>query len=385
MNDFLTGLQLPEVAKTAIFAVLILLVTWIIATVLKSAIVKLSERVAFLNRTDGNGQALGTTLGTIASLVVWLFGLMALMDLFGQHNALAPIRAMLESFLGYLPRLIGAGIILFVGIMVAKIVRTLIETAMGAASVDKRLAEVLPGKKEADAKPFPLTSLVASIVFVMIVLVVSIAAVETLEIEAISVPLTAMLTTVFDMIPAIITAAVLFAAGALLGGFLGNFAESVVAATGVDGKTHSLGLLPQNTNLSKLVGVVVNAVLVVLFAIMAFNVLNLPQVSAILNDVLALTGQVLFGTVIIVFGVVVAKFVANLVSGSVKPILYWGVIVLFSAMGLKFMGIADSIVNLAFGAAVIGVAAAGALAYGLGGREAAARSLENLGNCKKEN
>ncbi|MBV7411402.1 mechanosensitive ion channel [Dermabacteraceae bacterium TAE3-ERU27] len=384
MNDFLAGLQLPEVAKTAIFAVLILLVTWIIATVLKSAIVKLSERVAFLNRTDGNGQALGTTLGTIASLVVWLFGLMALMDLFGQHNALAPIRAMLESFLGYLPRLIGAGIILFVGVMVAKIVRTLIETAMGAASVDQRLATVMSGKKGTDAKPFPLTNLVASFVFVMIVLVVAIAAVETLEIEAISVPLTAMLTTVFDMIPAIVTAAVLFTAGALLGGFLGNFAESAIAATGVDGKVNSLGLLPQGTNLSKLVAIVIHAVLVVLFAIMAFDVLNLPQVSAILNDVLSLTGQVLFGAVIIALGVVVAKFLTTLVSGPVKPVLYWGVIVLFSAMGLKFMGIADSIVNLAFGAAVIGVAAAAALAYGLGGREAAARSLENVGKCNKE-
>ena len=53
-------------------------------------------------------------------------------------------------------------------------------------------------------------------------------------------------------------------------------------------------------------------------------------------------------------------------------------IVLFSAMGLQFMGIADSIINLAFAALVVGGAAAAALAFGLGGRDAAARQLAKL-------
>jgi hypothetical protein len=44
-------------------------------------------------------------------------------------------------------------------------------------------------------------------------------------------------------------------------------------------------------------------------------------------------------------------------------------------MGLKYMGIADSIVNLAFGAIMVGGAVAAALAFGLGGRDAAARLL----------
>jgi hypothetical protein len=52
--------------------------------------------------------------------------------------------------------------------------------------------------------------------------------------------------------------------------------------------------------------------------------------------------------------------------------------VLFVAMGLKYMGIADSIIELAFGALVVGGAAAAALAYGLGGRDAAARHLEQV-------
>jgi hypothetical protein len=55
-------------------------------------------------------------------------------------------------------------------------------------------------------------------------------------------------------------------------------------------------------------------------------------------------------------------------------------IVLFTFMGLEFMGVGDDIVRLAFGALVIGGAVAGALAFGLGGRTWAARQLEKAGD-----
>ena len=59
-------------------------------------------------------------------------------------------------------------------------------------------------------------------------------------------------------------------------------------------------------------------------------------------------------------------------------IVRYATIVLFVAMGLKYMGIADSIIEMSFGALVIGGAAAFALAFGLGGKDAAARVLNDL-------
>ena len=59
-------------------------------------------------------------------------------------------------------------------------------------------------------------------------------------------------------------------------------------------------------------------------------------------------------------------------------VVKYATIVLFVAMGLKYMGIADSIIEMAFGALVVGGAAAGALAFGLGGRDAAAKALAKL-------
>jgi hypothetical protein len=54
------------------------------------------------------------------------------------------------------------------------------------------------------------------------------------------------------------------------------------------------------------------------------------------------------------------------------------------AMGLRAMGIADSIVNLAFGLTLGAVAVAFALAFGLGGRQPAERILTELIDCAKK-
>src|SRR5690606_28542191 len=68
-------------------------------------------------------------------------------------------------------------------------------------------------------------------------------------------------------------------------------------------------------------------------------------------------------------------FITNNLASKV---LRYSAIALFIAMGLRYMGLADSIINLAFGAVVIGGAAAAALAFGLGGREAAAKMLNKV-------
>jgi hypothetical protein len=47
-------------------------------------------------------------------------------------------------------------------------------------------------------------------------------------------------------------------------------------------------------------------------------------------------------------------------------------------MGLRQMGIADDIVNLAFGLLLGAIAVAVALAFGLGSREIAAREVESV-------
>ena len=70
---------------------------------------------------------------------------------------------------------------------------------------------------------------------------------------------------------------------------------------------------------------------------------------------------------------------------GIARIAHIAILGLVIAMGLRAMGIADDIVNLAFGLTLGSVAVAFALAFGLDGREAAGRQMEHwLSHLRKD-
>ena len=95
------------------------------------------------------------------------------------------------------------------------------------------------------------------------------------------------------------------------------------------------------------------------------------------------TKAVDLGTVIIALGILLANILAAAASREGKPsseiistLVRWGVIALATAVGLSFMGLANNIIALAFGLILGSVAVAVAIAFGVGGRDAAKRMLD---------
>src|SRR5699024_7026370 len=117
--------------------IVIIAATWIIAAIVRWAIGKLVARVTFLQRQGSDGKAVGDSIGSVASLLIWLFGLMAVLQLFALTQVLQPIQSLLSGVLGFLPNLIGALFVFIIGFVLAKIVRQLIETALGALNFAK--------------------------------------------------------------------------------------------------------------------------------------------------------------------------------------------------------------------------------------------------------
>jgi cytochrome bd-type quinol oxidase subunit 2 len=106
-----------------------------------------------------------------------------------------------------------------------------------------------------------------------------------------------------------------------------------------------------------------------------------------LADLLAaftvLAGQILLGLVVFGLGVYLADLAAGAVRASgvrqadvLALATRAAVLVLAGAMALRQMGLANEIVNLAFGLLLGAIAVAAALAFGLGGRNVAGRYLE---------
>ncbi len=360
----------------------ILLVTWILAKAAKWAFARMVDRISFLQRDNGSGESVGLSLGKIVSLLVWLFGLIAILQVLNLGSVTGPVENLLTGVMGFIPRLFGAGIIFFVGSMIAKIVKQIVETAMQTVNFDKWANK---GGVDQVTGNSSISKTIGTIVYVLIIIPVAIGALQALNITSISDPLVGMLNTLLSAIPNIIGAAVLMGLGYFIARWVANMVGEILPGLGVDRSVSAMGVLPENVSASAAVSSIVMVTIMLVSAIAATKLLNFPELTALVDQILQLGGSVIFGGVIIAVGFLISNMLANLVQGASgdgmgKTVVKFATMILFTAMGLKYMGIADSIIEMAFGALVIGGAAAAALAFGLGGRDAAARMLNNIGS-----
>ena len=120
---------------------------------------------------------------------------------------------------------------------------------------------------------------------------------------------------------------------------------------------------------------------IMLFAtVEAANLLGFIGVHELLQTFIAFGADILLGLVIFVIGYWLADLAAKAIERAnpgnavgLSRIARVAILGLVVAMGLRAMGVADDIVNLAFGLTLGAVAVAIALAFGLGGRDAAGR------------
>jgi hypothetical protein len=222
---------------------------------------------------------------------------------------------------------------------------------------------------------------VGLIVFFLIMIPVTISALDALRIEAISGPATQMLHTILDAIPNVLGALILLAIGFFVGRLAKGAVEQILPSMGFDRAVGALGFAPESSTPSRTVGTVVMIAILLFFAVKAAELLQSPIIAAMLAQVLELGSRILFGTAIILGGVVIARIVSSLVGGAsegwLPAILKWSIIALAVAMGLRFMGLANEIVIIAFASIIGSAAVACALAFGLGGRPTAHKLLES--------
>ena len=391
--------QLMNWGPKILIAILILVATWIVARAVKWVIQKAIDRTPALRKhmTGGPEETVGHQLGTIAKLIIWLVGIMAALQFLGIGQILAPVNELVTEIFAFLPNLIAAGLIFFVGLIVARIVRRLVETVLIAANVDGLLARVGIGSTEGtvrtptEAVPpgtapgatrASLARAAGVLVYALIIIPVAIAALQALKIEAIAGPATAMLDEILTAIPRVLAAALWIGIAFVAARFLKMIIEAILPPTGFDDAVRSTGVLPPTAFPSRIVANVAMIAIILAASIEAARQLGGDQIAIFLAQVTALGGKVIFGSLIIVVGIFLARIIANLVGsgtgegGFAQTIIRYAIIALFTAIGLTFMGLADQIVMMAFGLILGAAAVATALAFGLGGRDAAARILE---------
>ncbi|MDX2277255.1 MAG: mechanosensitive ion channel [Hyphomonadaceae bacterium] len=396
-----------EWAVNIILALLILVVAHFAAKVVKWAVAKGVDRIPFFSRRDSARPGgikpmtdVGERVGEVAYWIVWLVGLIVALGVFGESTRaiLAPLSDMLTNFVRYIPNVVGAALIFFIGFVLATIVRRMVEATVQAIELDQRLVDA--GLTHTPRGP-GLARLLGILVFTLIIIPVAIAALDALAIQSISQPAVDMLRQILDAIPRVIAAVLIIFIAYLVGRWVGTLAEEGLNSISFDAIVDSIsqarsvreGLninTPANDTPtpartfppSRLVGIAVLVGIILFAAIEAARVLSFGAMAQMLSEVLALATQVLFGAVIIAVGVLIANILSAAAARGGDPsseimsvLVKWGVIALSVAVGLRFMGLANDIIVLAFGLILGSVAVAVAIAFGVGGRDAARRLL----------
>ncbi|MCB2014686.1 MAG: mechanosensitive ion channel [Sphingobium sp.] len=369
-----------ELVEKAIIVAAILVVTWLLAKAAKWSFAHLAEKVSLFRRADASGQSVGESLGKIISLFVWLFGLLAVLQALDLDSVIAPVQELLNSFIGFLPKIIGAAIIFFVGAMIAKIAREIVETALSSINFDK-WANM--GGAEAVTGNSAISKTIGTIVFILVIVPVGIAALDVLNIPAITVPAREMLEMVLQAVPLIIGASLLLGLGYVIARWVSKMIQEVLPGLGFDRAVAAIGIVPEGRSASGIVATLVNIAIMLFMAIAATRLLGFPELTRIVETILDQGANVIFGAVLIAAGALLAKILRNLIAtaageGFAPALVYWLTVGLFIFIGIKQMDIGGLIIDYAFLAIAIGTGVAFALAFGLGGREVAARKLNDM-------
>ena len=357
------------------------LIAWLIASLLRSVAdkaLRASSLDSKLSETTGM-RPMSAYVGDVLFWLVILMFIPAVLAAFNLNGLLSPVQSMIDKLLTIVPNLFGAAVIGFVGWMLAKILRGLVINLLVAAGADK-LTENLESPT-----PVRLSSLAGTVVYILVFVPTLISALDTLKIEAVSRPATHMLDQFLSAVPDIIAAVVILLVTFYVARFIGSLVEKLLVAAGVDGLPKVLGL---ETVFNGVQPSTLAARLVIFFAMLfavveAANRLGFTQVRDVVTLFIEFGAHILLGSVILVIGFWLSNVAQRVIEKADREhsvllarIAQFAILGLVFAMGLRAMGIANEIVQIAFALVLGAIAVAVALSFGLGGREAAGKLLD---------
>jgi len=197
--------------------------------------------------------------------------------------------------------------------------------------------------------------------------------------------------------PKLILAVVFFVVGWALGSLISKAFEHVFGALKVDNLLQSAGMgnlfrrAGMNLNSGYFVGQLVKWFVVIVFLLPSLNLIGLDYIAYFLrDDVLGFLPRVLVAVLVLVIATMVADFLSKTVMAGSKAmnlrstnmlgsLVKYTVWVFAFIIALGQLGVAEGYMNTLF-AGIIGMfALGGALAFGLGGKDAAARLIARVG------
>lgn len=379
--------QLFEYAPRLLGALLLALLAWLLATLVRGITQKLLDKTTLDEQLSEHAN-ISPISESLSSALFWLVILLfvpAVLGALQMDGLLSPLRDMTTKAVDMLPNIVAALILGGVGWIVATVLRKLTTNLLRTTGVDQ------VGAKAGLADTVQISALAGLLVFILVFVPALIAALDALKIDAISRPASDMLALLLDAVPRIVAACLILVVTWMVASFAARVLSSLLATVGLDTLPARLGMQHafEKTTPSLLVGRIALVFAMLFATVEAANQLGFGRFSDMITTFIEFAGDVLLGSAILVIGFMLANLAYEAIrraggegtGTSVGRVARFAILGIVLAMGLRAMGIADDIVNLAFGLTLGAVAVAFALAFGLGGREAAGRLASRWADC----
>ncbi|TWT12020.1 mechanosensitive ion channel [Streptococcus sp. sy004] len=386
--------QIVSYVPSALRVIVLILLALILANVIRKLVIKgltAIKPISYLSKwglvkEDADETGLKKTIGQVFYFATILFFLPAILSGLGVASVVDPISSMFAEFFGFIPNIIATGFILFLGFYFCKFIKNLIKNLIINLPIDKWMTKALgQDSNTALTNEAQLADVLSTIVYVLIFVPILATALDTLGVAALSKPIVALLDQVVGFIPNLVTAVLLLVIGGFLAKLIGNLVEKLLETSGINqySKYLSFDEKKASYSLSKMIANLVRGILAIFFLVQAIAVLNLEVLNTIGFSIIAFLPAIISSLLIlaaaVIGGNILADFFGKVTNNKfLAELVRYGLIVLAVFMTLDQLGIAQTIVQSAFTIILSALAVAFALAFGLGGRDFAAKQLDKL-------
>ena len=403
---------LPKLVSAGV----LLLIAWIAGSLLRRIVTGVLSRANIERRLAepagleaATESVLPQTIGNVVYWLTFLVLLPAILDALGLQGLLQPVQQMMAKVIGFLPNLFAAALIMLIGWLGARIVQQVITNVLDATGINNF------GRRVGLATGLgieSLSGLAGTLSYAVILIISAIAALESLNFDAISNPASSMLEGALAAVPSILVAAGILLIGYLVARLVARVVDDVLRQIGFNALLQRLGIaevtvaeerspsIAEATSAedrpatakatlalerppSQLAGYVAMVAVLLFSAIEATAQLGFQDLAGMLVKLTLLFGKIVLGAVIFGFGLYLASVFGRIASrrggayGSILgTIVRVAIVSLALFMGLREMGIANEIITLAFGLILGSAAIAAAIAFGMGGRDLAKKHME---------
>jgi len=198
-----------------------------------------------------------------------------------------------------------------------------------------------------------------------------------------------------ETLPKLLAALLLIIVGWMFGAALGRVVAHAIHALKLDDWLKKAGVdtfltrAGYRLNSGAFIGWLVKAFCIIVFVVTAFDVLGLSQVNGFLTQVLVYIPQVVVATMILLAASIAAEVLGGVIGGTtkalgshvanlLKSITRWAIWIFAFIFALAQLGIAAQYMFTLFTGIVAMLALAGGLAFGLGGKDAAADFIRTV-------